>query len=196
MRPYLTDWGVLLHNGGFWNSCITKQCWQKSSKVSFNQSWALAHFFEVRYPLPTQFFPLDRWRACVHFLNFPFRSPLKRSSLNQWFAERKGVNHSSLSIIKLWAYTAPYGVLQAVLPIFACDTVLFYLTVYTCLYILHNVLHPVYMYNVLLEKYSPFSSNPCGVYCLLLLPQNNVFKKSLVSAQSCSVHAKAPNIPR
>ena len=27
---------------------------------SNNQSWALAHFFEVRYPLPTQFFPLDR----------------------------------------------------------------------------------------------------------------------------------------
>jgi hypothetical protein len=26
----------------------------------FRQSWALAHFFEVRYPLPTQFFPLDR----------------------------------------------------------------------------------------------------------------------------------------
>jgi hypothetical protein len=25
-----------------------------------NTSWALAHFFEVRYPLPTQFFPLDR----------------------------------------------------------------------------------------------------------------------------------------
>jgi len=25
-----------------------------------NQSWALAHFFEVRYPLPTQFFPMDR----------------------------------------------------------------------------------------------------------------------------------------
>jgi hypothetical protein len=24
------------------------------------QSWALAHFSEVRYPLPTQFFPLDR----------------------------------------------------------------------------------------------------------------------------------------
>ncbi len=54
-----------------------------------NQSWALAHFFEVRYQLPTQFFPLDRWRSCVHFLNFPFRSSLKRSSLNQWFAERK-----------------------------------------------------------------------------------------------------------
>ncbi len=53
------------------------------------QSWALAHFFKVRYPLPTQFFPLDRWRSCVHFFNFPFRSLLKRSSLNQWFAERK-----------------------------------------------------------------------------------------------------------
>ena len=26
----------------------------------YNQSWALAHFFEVRFPLPTQFFPLDR----------------------------------------------------------------------------------------------------------------------------------------
>jgi hypothetical protein len=26
----------------------------------FYQSWALAHFFEVRYPLLTQFFPLDR----------------------------------------------------------------------------------------------------------------------------------------
>jgi hypothetical protein len=24
------------------------------------QSWVLAHFFEVRCPLPTQFFPLDR----------------------------------------------------------------------------------------------------------------------------------------
>jgi hypothetical protein len=24
------------------------------------QSWALAHFLKVRYPLPTQFFPLDR----------------------------------------------------------------------------------------------------------------------------------------
>ena len=54
-----------------------------------SQSWALAHFFEVRYPLPTKFFPLDRWRSCVHFLNFPFRSSLKRSSLNQWIAERK-----------------------------------------------------------------------------------------------------------
>jgi hypothetical protein len=58
------------------------------------QSWALAHFFEVRFPLPTQFFTLDRWRSCVHFLNFPFRSSLKRSSLkrsslNQWIAERK-----------------------------------------------------------------------------------------------------------
>ncbi len=52
--------------------------------LSPTQSWALAHFFKVRYPLPTQFFPLDRWRSCVHFLNFPFRS-----SLNQWFAERK-----------------------------------------------------------------------------------------------------------
>ena len=67
--------------------------------VCILQSWALAHFFEVRYPLPTQFFPLDRWRSCVHFLNFLFRSSLKRSSLNQWFAERKGLNHSSLSII-------------------------------------------------------------------------------------------------
>jgi len=53
------------------------------------RSWTLAHFFEVRYPLPTKFFPLDRWRSCIHFLNFPFRSSLKRSSLNQWFAERK-----------------------------------------------------------------------------------------------------------
>jgi hypothetical protein len=26
----------------------------------FYQSWALAHFFEVRFPLPTQFFSLDR----------------------------------------------------------------------------------------------------------------------------------------
>jgi hypothetical protein len=25
-----------------------------------SQSWALAHIFEVRYPLPTQFFSLDR----------------------------------------------------------------------------------------------------------------------------------------
>ena len=57
--------------------------------VCILQSWALAHFFEVRYPLPTQFFPLDRWRSCVHFLNFPIRSSLKRSSLNQWIAERK-----------------------------------------------------------------------------------------------------------
>jgi hypothetical protein len=24
------------------------------------QSWALAHLFEVRYPLPTQYFPMDR----------------------------------------------------------------------------------------------------------------------------------------
>jgi hypothetical protein len=24
------------------------------------QSWALAHFSEIRYPLTTQFFPLDR----------------------------------------------------------------------------------------------------------------------------------------
>jgi hypothetical protein len=54
-----------------------------------SQSWALAHFSEVRYPLPTQFFPMDRLRSCVHFLNFFFRSSLKRSSLNQWFAERK-----------------------------------------------------------------------------------------------------------
>ena len=34
------------------------------------QSWALAHLFEVRYPLTTQFFPMDRWRSCVHFLDF------------------------------------------------------------------------------------------------------------------------------
>jgi hypothetical protein len=54
-----------------------------------SQSWALAHFFEVRYPLSTQFFPPDRLRSCVHFLTFPFRSSLKRSSLNQWIAERK-----------------------------------------------------------------------------------------------------------
>jgi len=60
--------------------------------VCILQSWALAHFFEVRYPLPTQFFPLDRWRSCVHFLNFPIRSSLKRSSLNQWIAERKRAN--------------------------------------------------------------------------------------------------------
>ena len=65
------------------------------------QSWALAHFFKVRYPLPTQFFPLDRWRSCVHILKFPVRSSLKRSSLNQWFAERKRLNHSSLSI-NIW----------------------------------------------------------------------------------------------
>ncbi len=56
---------------------------------SKNQSWALAHFSEVRYPLPTQFFPMDRLRSCVYFLNFSFRSSLKRLSLNQWFAERK-----------------------------------------------------------------------------------------------------------
>jgi hypothetical protein len=52
----------------------------------------------------------------------------------------------------MWAYTAPYCVLQAILPIFAYNTVLFYLTVYACLYRLHTVLHPVY--NVLLEKYN------------------------------------------
>ncbi len=44
------------------------------------QSWALAHFFEVRYSLPTQFFPMDRWRSCVHFLSFPFRSNARRSA--------------------------------------------------------------------------------------------------------------------
>ncbi len=59
--------------------------------MMINQSWALANFSKVRYPLPTQFFPLDRWRSCVHFWNFSFRSSLKRSSLkrsslNQWFA--------------------------------------------------------------------------------------------------------------
>ncbi len=80
----------------------------------FQQSWALAHFFKVRYPLPTQFFPLDRWRSCVHFLNFPFRSSLKRSSLNQWFAERKraksliahwskhGIFFSPIFLITIW----------------------------------------------------------------------------------------------
>jgi hypothetical protein len=30
------------------------------SKTWKMQSWALAHFFMVRYPLHTQFFPLDR----------------------------------------------------------------------------------------------------------------------------------------
>jgi hypothetical protein len=44
-------------------------------------------WFAIRSPL--NFFPLDRWRSCVHFFNFPFRSSLKRLSLNQWFAERK-----------------------------------------------------------------------------------------------------------
>ncbi len=67
---------------------------------SISQSWALAHFFEVRYPLPTLFFPLDRWRSCVHFLNFFCRSSLKRSSLNQWFAERKRAN----SLIALYYF--------------------------------------------------------------------------------------------
>jgi hypothetical protein len=27
---------------------------------TIDQSWALAHLFEVRYPLTTQFFPMDR----------------------------------------------------------------------------------------------------------------------------------------
>jgi hypothetical protein len=29
-------------------------------QASLYQSWALAHLFEVRYPLLTQFFPMDR----------------------------------------------------------------------------------------------------------------------------------------
>jgi hypothetical protein len=86
-------------------------------QVAIRQSWALAHFFEVCYPLPTQFFSLDRWRSCVHFLqvlrasgilNFPFRSPLKRSSLNQWFAERKRAK----SLIALY-YKIMFGMLSA-----------------------------------------------------------------------------------
>jgi hypothetical protein len=32
----------------------------KKRTESLTQSWALAHLFEVRYPLPTQFFPMDR----------------------------------------------------------------------------------------------------------------------------------------
>jgi hypothetical protein len=32
----------------------------QSRVLCIMQSWALAHFSEVRYPLPTQFFPLDR----------------------------------------------------------------------------------------------------------------------------------------
>jgi hypothetical protein len=38
----------------------------------------------------------------LHFLNYPFRSSLKRSSLNQWFAERKKgkITHRSLSIFE------------------------------------------------------------------------------------------------
>ena len=72
---------------------------QRASSFTFSQSWALAHFFEVRYPLSIQFFPLDRWRSCVHFLNFPFRSSLKRSSLNQWFAERKRAK-SLIALVK------------------------------------------------------------------------------------------------
>jgi hypothetical protein len=57
------------------------------SSILYNgQSWALTHFFEVRYPLPTQFFP---WIADAHaffflIINLPFCS-----SLNQLFAERK-----------------------------------------------------------------------------------------------------------
>jgi hypothetical protein len=74
-----------------------------------------------------------------------------------------------LKIVTLWAAytgTAPYCVLESVLPIFVCNTVLFYLTVYTCLYILHTLLHPVY--NVLLEKYTVKSPNAVwGLYVVI-----------------------------
>ncbi len=71
------------------------------------QSWALAHFFVVRYPLPTQFFPLDRWRSCVHFLNYLFaRRSNARRSTNGSLSE-KGLNHSSLSIILSYIYLRP-----------------------------------------------------------------------------------------
>jgi len=36
------------------------------------QSWALAHFLKVRYPLPTQFFPLGSLTLMRSFMEFPF----------------------------------------------------------------------------------------------------------------------------
>jgi len=38
----------------------TTVLFQMKKRGHENQSWALAHFFDVRYPLPTQFFSLDR----------------------------------------------------------------------------------------------------------------------------------------
>jgi hypothetical protein len=46
------------------------------------QNWALAHFFEVRYLLPTQFYPLA------------LRSNARRSTSGS--LSEKGLNHSSL----------------------------------------------------------------------------------------------------
>jgi hypothetical protein len=39
------------------NAMVKNQCYKY---ITNTQSWALAHLFEVRYPLPTQFFPMDR----------------------------------------------------------------------------------------------------------------------------------------
>jgi hypothetical protein len=36
------------------------------------QSWALAHFFKVRYPLPTQFFSSGSVTLMRSFFEFPF----------------------------------------------------------------------------------------------------------------------------
>ena len=57
-----------------------------SIDTTFDQSWALALYFQVRSPLSALFISMDRYRSSAHLANFQVRSSLYRSRKNQWFA--------------------------------------------------------------------------------------------------------------
>ena len=106
-RTYFTSGKGRKKNKGLNKKYFNRKIMNYYSKNVFVSNWVVKFYYLLcfmtwqlkivwrpsRSNLPnqikTQFFTLDRWRSCVHFLNFPFRSSLKRSSLSQWFAERK-----------------------------------------------------------------------------------------------------------
>ena len=55
---------------------------KRNDNVPFNQSWALALYFQVRSPLCAHFLTKDRYRSSAHFADFQVRSSLNRSKKN------------------------------------------------------------------------------------------------------------------